>query len=111
MAETEAEIEHNSHQIIMSHIYSRQLKSRTKLREFAHAIVTVYGVLADSLHEQWRKSFDSSKLQSWLLGNLNAALALQEPLSMRDLNEAAEMLVGGPLKGRYRGFFTSIHPD
>lgn len=89
--------------ILMCVDYAKKLPLRKHHRLFAHAMVVVWGVMMDPLvvlsHIQDGER--TSPLSELLLRRINTTLAAKPNLTMGDMDTAADIFVGGQLKGRF----------
>ncbi|KAK5700118.1 hypothetical protein LTR17_023193 [Elasticomyces elasticus] len=90
-------------QLLMSHAYARTIKTPSRRRLWAHALVMAWGALADfAFAAEERTAF----IRSWVLQEVNLTLTTPMRLSRYDLDCAAELMVGGPLGGSYARLYT-----
>ncbi|KAK4980623.1 hypothetical protein LTR42_000931 [Elasticomyces elasticus] len=90
-------------QLLMSHGYARKISTPSRRRLWAHALVTVWGALADFAFAAEEKT---TFLRSWVLQEVNLTLTPSMRFSRYDLDHAAELMVGGPLGGSYARLYT-----
>ncbi|KAK5730182.1 hypothetical protein LTR15_000116 [Elasticomyces elasticus] len=90
-------------QLLMSHGYARKISTPSRRRLWAHALVTVWGTLADFAFAAEEKT---AFLRSWVLQEVNLTLTPSIRFSRYDLDHAAELMVGGPLGGSYARLYT-----
>ncbi|KAK4928106.1 hypothetical protein LTR49_005044 [Elasticomyces elasticus] len=90
-------------QLLMSHGYARKISTPSRRRLWAHALVTVWGALADFAFAAEEKT---AFLRSWVLQEVNLTLIPSMRFSRYDLDHAAELMVGGPLGGSYARLYT-----
>jgi hypothetical protein len=87
--------------LIMSIRFCRSLKPRAKRRLYGHMLVTLWAVTVSQLgcDELASREYESSYTRSWLMEN--ARLVFGTFLSERDMDEAADLSVGGSCTGIY----------
>lgn len=100
----DAEIARLAHNILMCTRFAGTLPVRKHARLFAHAILMVWGatmpVSAVALNHIRNKEGDDH-ISELLTRRLNVTLTAKPPLTVTDIDTAAEIFVGGELKGRF----------
>lgn len=89
--------------ILMCSEHARGLQLRKHDRLFAHAVVVVWGVIMDGQMAecQAQEEETASVLTDHLLRMLNLTLPTKPDFTAEDMNIAADVFVGGQLRGRY----------
>jgi hypothetical protein len=94
--------------ILMGSEYAETLRLSKHNRMFAHAMVVVWGVRMDVPgvlgHDQDGEG--SGSLSDLLLRRVNSALAAKPDLTVEDMHIAADIFVGGQLRGRFAELYS-----
>lgn len=95
--------------VLMSLEYAGTLQLRKQIRLFAHAMVVVWGAKMDMPvalgHDQ--EGERTGPLSDLLLRRVNKALGAKPDLTVEDIHTAADLFVGGQLKGRFAELYGS----
>ncbi|KAK5115291.1 hypothetical protein LTR62_001491 [Meristemomyces frigidus] len=97
ICDLQAESKRLTTQLLMSRTYARTVRSRR--RGWAHALVTISGALADLPSDNDKEQKELT--MSWIVQELTATLRPTTPFSQRDVDDAAELMVGAGSGGRY----------
>lgn len=97
----QSELRRFGHNLLMSVQFARTLRTRKRRRLYAHGLLVCWGTLRDCTDIASGSTVDLMAVQAWLLSNINMALTGQPTLTGHDMDEAAELFVGGPLEGIY----------
>lgn len=93
--------------IMMCSEYARKLPLNKHCRLFAHAMVVVWGATMDVPVALSHDQEGPGPLSNLLLRMVNTVLAAKPDLTVEDMDTAADIFVGGQLKGRFAELFGS----
>ncbi|KAF2767039.1 hypothetical protein EJ03DRAFT_249848, partial [Teratosphaeria nubilosa] len=91
--------------VVMSAEYAHTLRARKRKRLFSYGLIACWGVLRDHPDILIAVSGGIVKLRAWLTANVNKALVGKEILTEKDMDDAAELFVGGPLANMYKDLY------
>lgn len=95
---TKSELQALGKNILMSAEHALMLRNTTRKRLFAHAMVTLWGAANDV---PGVFGVEKNALRAGVLSITNAILRTKVTMTESDMNEAAELLRGGPIRGVY----------
>jgi hypothetical protein len=87
--------------LLMSFEHARSIKLGSVKRVFAHAMLMVWGALTVYLNILPDSYGTTPDIKIWLLAKVNDAWLGRAIMTSEDLDIAAELFVGGPLRGMY----------
>ena len=104
-SQIQADVRRISSSLLMSAEYGRTLKVRGRRRLFALSMITVWAPLGQ-LSAVLPVGKDCKSGRDWLLAKTNEALVGHTALTARDMDEAAELFVGGAPTGVYAQMYS-----
>ena len=87
--------------LLMSFEFARLVKTGSVKRIFAHVMVLIWGALADQEDILSASNVTLFTLRAWLLANVNGAWLGKVVMTEEDMDDAADLVAGGPRRGKY----------
>lgn len=105
MRDIKDELQRYALNIVMSVQYARTNTARKRRRLLGQSLLTCWSTLQD-YPDTLTGEYDDEEVKSWLLENMSITI-LGQPSSIvaQDLDDAAELFMGGPLVGRYKELY------
>lgn len=91
------------HDVLMCVEYAEKLTLRKHCRLFAQTILTIWGISIDNpaMVNQIAPGQRSTYSKESLLRSIRIAVPLKTPFVAEDIESAADLFVGGPIRGRF----------